>query len=293
MQGPVTIFRWISGVPKGRQTRWVSGHTRSLLSFWSTTRILRDKLIHFQTPKCIHKWCKCRREFQFINHLRCFPASRYFWRESSSLSTALGPSFSRGLYRRQFPQIVDHCSSKSDGKLENLPSGKIFIDLTFYLFNRNEEQFASLTQRMSLKIRFKTNGGHGALLNRFTTFSQHSVLKGATTALFGAKNQVGKMQGASYIIEVESGDFVEKRCSVCLPKHEFPVTVDQLIVALKYRRVLEKTATKDKLKITAIFSGRLANKRTLDCTLNITEGDLPILFRKPYSPSSLHLFVFF
>ena len=47
---------------------------------------------------------------------------------------------------------------------------------------------------MSLKIRFKTNGGHGALLNRYN-ISQHSVLKGAPTARFGAKLQTGKVPG--------------------------------------------------------------------------------------------------
>lgn len=135
------------------------------------------------------------------------------------------------------------------------------------------------------------------MLNRFTKSSQHSVLKGATTAPFGEKNQVGKMQGASYIIEVESGDFVEKGCRVCLTKHEFPVTVDQLIVLLKSMRVLEKTTTKDNLKITAFFEGSLdrcrANKRTLDCTLHNTEGDLPILFGKPSCPGSIYVFRIF
>ena len=67
------------------------------------------------------------------------------------------------------------------------------------------------------------------------------------------------MQGASYSIEVESGDFVEKAGRVDLP--EFPVNVDQLIVLLKYKHVLEKTVTKDNLKITAFFAGSLDSSR--------------------------------
>ena len=77
------------------------------------------------------------------------------------------------------------------------------------------------------------------------------------------------MQRASYIIEVESGDFVEKGCRVDLPLREFPVNVDQLIVLLKSKRVLEKTATKDNLKITAFFAGSLDKTNghwTVPCT---------------------------
>jgi len=69
------------------------------------------------------------------------------------------------------------------------------------------------------------------------------------------------MQGASYTIEVEKGDFVEKAGRVELRVREFPVEVGQLIVILKSKRVLEETASKDNLKITAFYEGSLGSSR--------------------------------